>query len=174
MSRFVRLAGAALGCWVTAAGLAYSQAPDRPERRQERVPTPVPAQERRTTQTQEVETRRAPETFRAKAVLGSKVSIQGDLVIGTVDDIIFTDDGYVDYLVVANEGKYVPVPWEAAKFNFQQRTAVVNITQERFREVPTYTAERLPNFYDPTYRTQIYGYYGVRPPPERHGILRRR
>jgi hypothetical protein len=142
---------------------------DREERRTEEV------RERDEVRTTE---RRAPETLRAKAILGSKVSIRGDLAIGTVDDIVFTDDGYVDYVIVLNEGKYVPVPWEAAKFNFERRTATVDITQERFREVPTYTVERVPNFYDPGYRTRIYGYYGLRPGQERRierreGIRRR-
>src|SRR5437879_5245766 len=52
---------------------------------------------------------RAPQARRAKLILGSKVSIRGDIAIGTVDDIVFGDDGYIDYLVVLNEGKYVTV-----------------------------------------------------------------
>jgi hypothetical protein len=101
--------------------------------------------------------------YRAKQVIGSKMLIQGNVAIGTVDDIVFADDGHVEYLVVVNEGKLVAVPWEAAKFNFEQRTAVVNITQEQFRVIPTFTVERYPAFLAPTYRAQIYGYYGLKP-----------
>src|SRR5207245_1804623 len=101
------------------------------------------------------ETRQA-QTHKVKAVLGSKVSIQGGLAIGTVDDVIFDDDGYIDYLVVLNEGKYVVVPWQAAKFNFEQQAATVNITQVQFRQVPTFTVETWPTF-DATYRQRIYG-----------------
>ena len=85
----------------------------------------------------------------------------------TVDDIIFDDNGSVDYLVVLNEGKYVTVPWQAAKFDFERRTATVNITEKRFRQVPTYTLEQVPNYGSPVYRQQIYTYYGLRPGQER-------
>src|SRR5262245_36781673 len=68
--------------------------------------------------------------YRAKQVLGTKVSITGGLAIGTVDDVVFSDAGQIEYLIVANEGKLVTVPWEAAKFNFEKQTATLNITQE--------------------------------------------
>jgi hypothetical protein len=52
------------------------------------------------------------ETIRAKQVLGSKVNIQGDMAVGTVDDIVLDDHGNVDYLIVANsDGRLVTVPW---------------------------------------------------------------
>ncbi|HVJ83202.1 MAG TPA: PRC-barrel domain-containing protein [Planctomycetia bacterium] len=103
-----------------------------------------------------------PVTYhRAKQILGTKVAIQGDLAIGTVEDIVFSDDGRIEYMVVANEGKFVSVPWDAARFNFEQRTAVVGITQERFRQIPTFTAESYPRFADPQWRTTTYGYYDI-------------
>ncbi len=105
--------------------------------------------------------------YRAKQVIGAKVSIQGNIVIGTVDDIIFADDGYVEYLTVVNDGKLVTVPWQAAQFNFEQRTAVVNITSEQFRVIPTFTVERYPAFFAPTFRTEIYKHFGLGPPPDR-------
>lgn len=105
------------------------------------------------------------QAYRAKQVLGTKVSISGDLSIGTVDDVVFNDAGQVEYLVVANEGKLVTVPWEAAKFNFEKRIATVNITQEKFREIPTYTPTEYPVFFEPAYRTRAYGWFGLRPRP---------
>lgn len=105
----------------------------------------------------------APQEYRVKQILGTKVNIQGNLAIGSVDDIVFGDDGYVEYLIVLNQGKLVTVPWEAAKFNFEQRTATVNLTQQQFEVIPTYTVEKYPSFYTPTYRTEIYKYYGLTP-----------
>jgi PRC-barrel domain len=101
--------------------------------------------------------------YRAKQVLGSKVNIQGNLAIGTVDDIVFSDAGNVEYLIVQNEGKLVTVPWEAAKFNFEQRTAVVNLTQDQFRLIPTYTVDRYPNFWTPAYQAETYKFYNLTP-----------
>ena len=159
MSRTRRFVGAALACWLAAsgAGIAYGQRPEREEKRGVKV---------------EVEERgrgeaRAGKARRAKSVLGAKVSIRGDLSIGTVDDIIFSDDGYIDYLVVQNEGKLVLVPWEAAKFDFDKRTAMVEITQERFREVPTFTEAQWPNVYEPAYQQRVYTFYGLKPRLER-------
>src|SRR3569623_990025 len=46
--------------------------------------------------------------FRAKQILGSKVSLQGDASVGTVDDIVLDESGNVDYLIdVNNEERLV-------------------------------------------------------------------
>ena len=103
------------------------------------------------------------QTFRAKQVLGTKVFIAGNVAVGTVDDLVFDDAGNLDYMIVLNEGKLVTLPWEAATFNFQQKTALVNITAEKFRIIPTYTVTTYPSFYTPTYRTEIYTHYGLTP-----------
>lgn len=105
----------------------------------------------------------APVTYRAKQVIGAKVNIQGNVSIGTVDDIVFDDAGNLEYLIVANDGKLVTVPWEAAKFNFDQRTALVNLTADQYKAIPTYTTTTYPEFYSPVYRTQVYRYYGITP-----------
>ena len=105
------------------------------------------------------------QAYRVKQVLGTKVSLKDGLSIGTVDDIVFNDQGQVDYLIVANDGKLVTVPWEAAKFNFDKRTATVNISQDRYKTIPTYTVSEYPVFFEPRYRTQVYGWFGLRPRP---------
>ena len=105
--------------------------------------------------------------YRAKEVLGTAVNIQGNRGIGTVDDIVFDSAGRIDYLIVANQGRLVSVPWRAARYDARQRTAVVDITQERFQSVPTYSAERYPDFYTPTYRTDLYRAYGLDPDRDR-------
>jgi len=99
--------------------------------------------------------------YRVKQLLGTRVSIDGNVAIGTVDDLVFDDNGQVEYLLIVNDGKLVTVPWEAAKFNFEQRTASVNITQEKFKTIPTYTVTQYPAFATPTYRTQVYQHYGL-------------
>lgn len=100
---------------------------------------------------------------RAKQVLGSKVYIQGDVSVGTVDDMVFNDSGNLEYLIVVNEGKLVTVPWEAAKFNFEKQTASINITQEQYKAIPTYTIREYPVYFEPAYRTRVYKWYGLTP-----------
>lgn len=155
MSRLNRFVGATLACCLAVSGASFSRAAPPPVR-----PAPLPAD-----RPAAVPGERAPaqQMYKARSILGSKVIIQGNLAIGTVDDIVFGDDGYIDYLMVVNEGKYVTVPWEAAKFDFEKRTALVEIPQDRYKEIPTFTAETWPNVYEPAYREKIYTYYGVKP-----------
>lgn len=163
MRKSIVWTGAAFAFWATA-GIAAAQDQPRPNRPDDRRAVPVQPQAPATSTQQPVPAgdSRQPQTHKVKAVLGSKVSIQGGLSIGTVDDIIFDDDGYIDYLVVLNEGKYVLVPWQAARFNFQERAATVNISQQQFQQVPTFTGQAWPTF-DAGYTQRIYGYYGLTP-----------
>ncbi len=107
------------------------------------------------------------QALRAKSILGSSVALEGGTAVGTVYDIVLNEDGVVDYVVVAEGTKLVTVPWEATKFNFEKRTAVINVPAEKFREIPTFTADRYPNFYAPEYRVQVYRHYGITPGRER-------
>jgi hypothetical protein len=113
----------------------------------------------------------APHAYRVKGVLGAKVSLKGDVNIGTVDDIVFSDAGQVEYLIAVNDGKLVTIPWEAAKFDFDKRVATLNITQDQYKVIPTYTTSEYPVYFEPTYRTQVYGWYGLKPRP--WGVFRR-
>jgi PRC-barrel domain len=107
----------------------------------------------------------APQAYHVKQLLGTKVSLKGDVSIGTVDDVVFADNGQVEYLIVANDGKMVTVPWEAAKFDFGKRTAMLNISQEQYQAIPTYTTTEYPTYFEPGYRTRAYGWYGLKPRP---------
>ncbi|MBA4187230.1 MAG: hypothetical protein C0467_04345 [Planctomycetaceae bacterium] len=102
-------------------------------------------------------------TYRAKQILGAKILIQGNTAIGTVDDIIFDSAGNMDYLVVVNEGKFITVPWDATKFDLKTQTALLNITPEIYKMIPTYTGTTYPDFWAPTYRVGVYKYYGLSP-----------
>ncbi len=105
--------------------------------------------------------------LRVKNIIGATVNLQSGTGVGTVQDIVINDEGVVDYLVVSENGKLITVPWDAARFNGEKRSVVINISPEQFRQIPTYTTERYPDFYTPTYRTQIYRYYGLTPGRER-------
>jgi sporulation protein YlmC with PRC-barrel domain len=102
-------------------------------------------------------------TYRAKEILGAKIMIQNNTAIGTVDDIVFDSAGNLEYLVVVNEGKMVTVPWEAARFDVKSQTAVVNITPEVWKTIPTYTVTTYPQFFTPTYRTTVYKQFNLTP-----------
>jgi PRC-barrel domain len=156
MMRSLHLVRAAVATWTFAAvsSTLLAQTPPAP-------PTPVPPPQPGAT-AQPPATAQAQD-YRAKQILGTKVNIQGNIAIGTVDDIVFADNGQIEYLLVLNDGKYVSVPWTAATFNFANQLATVNITQEQYRLIPTFTPRLFPRFYAPEYRVQTYKYYGLTP-----------
>jgi len=103
-------------------------------------------------------------TFRAKQVLGTRILIQNDAQVGTVEDLVSDGAGNTDYLIVSTgDNNLVTVPWDAVKFDPERKTATVNVTQDVWRTVPTYTVTTYPQFYTPAYRTDIYKVYGVTP-----------
>lgn len=143
---------------LTAGATAFGQAPpprpvDPPPAVQVRPAEPVrPAEKEVTTP-----------TFRAKQVLGTKVQITGEKEIGTVEDLVFDDAGNLEYMIVDNGGKLITVPWEAARFNVEKKVAVLSITADQYKVIPTYTTTTYPSFYTPTYRTEVYKYYDLKP-----------
>jgi len=104
---------------------------------------------------------RAP--VRGKGILGAKVTIKGGTQVGVVEDVVLTDEGVVDYLIVSRDGKLVTVPWDAAKFDHGKRVATIEVTKEQFEKIPTYTAEKYPAFDTTEYRTEVYKAYGLKP-----------
>lgn len=112
--------------------------------------------------------------FRAKQVIGTAVSLNGGERAGVIDDIVFGQDGQIEYLIVADNSQLVTVPFQAARFDLTTRTALLAIPTEKYRAVPRYTVTTYPSFYTPTYRTQVYGYYGLTPVELRQPLLPRR
>ncbi|MDB5384679.1 MAG: PRC-barrel domain protein [Planctomycetaceae bacterium] len=113
------------------------------------------------------------QSFRPKQIIGSKVNIEGNTAVGTIDDIVIDEHGNVDYLIVAkDDASLVTVPWDAATFNADQQVATVQITSQKFQQVPTYTVKQYPVFTTPAYRAQVYKYYGITPGQDRRMIRR--
>jgi hypothetical protein len=114
----------------------------------------------------------AGHAWRAKEVLGARVHVEQNNEVGTVDDLVIDDQGNVDYvLVTVSSGQLVTIPWDAVQFNSQERIASVQITQDKFKAIPTYTVQQYPVFTAPSYRTQTYHYFGLTP-GERRAIRR--
>jgi hypothetical protein len=104
---------------------------------------------------------RSRPAHRARDVLGAQIRLRDGYSVGTVSDIIFNDDGYLEYLVVETNGRDVLVPWSAARFNFEGRAATLDQPHDRWRDVPTFPRDRWPDVGDPDYRARIDKYYGV-------------
>jgi len=126
----------------------------------------APAQEEVRTQreTRVRETRTAPSTGvrRISTLMDARVALRGADDVGKVTDFILNDHGCVDYLVVSYQDHYVLVPWSAATADFQDHLVRIDITEERWREVPTFTRDRWPDLSDRAYTQRLYSSFGVR------------
>src|SRR5581483_3969055 len=58
---------------------------------------------------------------KVSAVMGDTVVVSDGGTVGKVEDIVLSENGCVDYVVVAYENKYVLVPWGVTTWNVQDR-----------------------------------------------------
>jgi len=79
------------------------------------------------------------EVRRLSLVIGGGVRIANGVSVGKIEDVVLNDRGCIDYVVVVYQDKYVPIPWSVATVDFGQRIVTVDITEQRFAQVPTFT-----------------------------------
>lgn len=115
-----------LVCAALIGGLALAQ-----ERRQEKSTTRTEVRSEQRSRTTEVR--------RVSAVVGGTVQISGGTSVGEIADIVITDDGCIDYVVVMYNDRYVPIPWAVTTVRFDDRVILVDIDQDRFDAIPTFT-----------------------------------
>src|SRR5689334_3856777 len=142
MAFHVRTYAAGLACCLTLAGadMVFGQAPVR---------------------TRETTTTSTTTIHKVSAVMGDNVVVSDGGTVGKVEDIVLSENGCVDYVVVSYESKYVLVPWGVTTWNVQDRTLRVNITRDKFTQVPTFTRDRWPSLTDSQYISQVRTAFGV-------------
>jgi hypothetical protein len=133
-------------------------------------PRPEPREERRQERIQERQERQygaVTEVRRISSIIGSSIFVQGDRSVGKIEDLVLSENGCVDFLVVFHEGKFVLVPWNAARVDFERRSIFLEIPREKFMEVPTFAKDQWPNLHDNRYVEKLYTFYGLPPGHER-------
>src|SRR5262245_2953119 len=116
-----------LACAVALSSLAWGYA--QQERKEERSRTQVRTQGTRSTQ----------EVRRISTIVGGNVEFAAGGSIGTIEDIVVSDSGCIEFIVVSYGNRFVPIPWTVATVNFGDRIVRVDITEEHFKEVPTFS-----------------------------------
>jgi len=109
----------------------------------------------------------ATDIRRISSVVGARVLAQGDLTVGTIEDVVFSEDGCIDFLVVAREDKFVLVPFRAARLDFEHRRAFIELPRERFMQVQSFTKDRWPNISDRRFVENLRTTFGLPPGQER-------
>jgi hypothetical protein len=78
---------------------------------------------------------------RVTTVIGSGVRLQEGARYGEVEDVILNENGCVEYVVVAYEGRYVVVPWTVATVTYEDRVVTLDVTEQRLSQV-TFTRDQ--------------------------------
>jgi len=119
---------------------------------------PVQGQEK--VQSKERKGSSSHEVRRVSMVIGGGVQIAGGVSVGKIEDIVINDRGCIDYVVVVYHDKYVPIPWTVTTVDFSKRIVTVDITEERFAEVPTFTRDDFSVFAKAEFTEKVHSSFG--------------
>jgi hypothetical protein len=78
------------------------------------------------------------EVRRLSLVIGGGVRIANGVAVGKIEDVVLNERGCIEYVVVVYQDKYVAIPWTVATVDYGQRIVSVDITEQRFAQVPTF------------------------------------
>jgi len=101
---------------------------------------------------------------RADAIIGLAVLNEEGQDLGKVADLTFSDDGRIVYLVISRGGflgfgsKLCAIPWQAATTRIHENALIVNLSEERLDQAPTF--ENWADLIRGDYELQVRAYYG--------------
>jgi hypothetical protein len=98
--------------------------------------------------------------------------LNGGATAGRVNDFVLNAFGGIDYIVVANDGQYMLLPYKAATFDWENRQIGVNMDQARFQQIPTLTQKELTTVFSSQspYIGQLSAFLGMAPGPAQAGV----
>ncbi len=101
---------------------------------------------------------------RADAIIGLEVMNDAGQQLGKVEDLTFSDDGRINYLVISRGGvlgfgsKLCAIPWQSANTRIHENAVIVDVSKESLDNAPTF--ENWADFSQGDYQQQVRGYYG--------------
>jgi sporulation protein YlmC with PRC-barrel domain len=104
-------------------------------------------------------------------------SLTGDRVknpegedLGKIDEIMIdVPTGRVAYAVVSFGGvlgmgaKLFAIPWTSFTLDEDNKCFLLNVPKDRLKAAPGFDKDNWPDMADPTWRSDVYSYYGARP-----------
>ncbi len=111
-----------------------------------------------------------PEVMAADTLQGDRVvNLQGD-DLGKIEDIMIdVPSGHVAYAVLSFGGimgigdKLFAIPWSALTLDADRECFVLDIDEQRLKNAPGFDKDHWPSMADPTWASEIYTYYNMRP-----------
>ena len=93
-------------------------------------------------------------------------NLKGDKLGHVKDIMIDTKTGRVEYYVLSFGGflgmgnKLFAIPPQAIEVNTEKERLILNVDKDRLKDAPGFDDDDWPNMADPSFRTQVYDYYG--------------
>jgi len=97
--------------------------------------------------------------IRSSVFVGAPVSISGGASLGTVQDIVLSEGGCVDYVIVNYDNRLVPVPWMAGSFRATDRAFLLTLEESQLAQLPTFTD--YAQLSDAAFVTKVNTFYKV-------------
>ncbi len=101
------------------------------------------------------------EVRRISTVIGGSVQFAAGGTVGKIEDIVISDEGCIEYIVVAYHDRYVPIPWTVSTVAFDKRIVTLNIEQARFEEVPTFSRNEFALLVQVDFREKVHTFFGA-------------
>ena len=97
---------------------------------------------------------------RVSSVIGASVQIEGGTAVAKVEDLVISDDGCIEFVVVRYEERFVPIPWSLATVEFDQRVVTVAITRERFAQAPSFASNGWADLRGEQFTGKVRSFFG--------------
>ncbi|HLK48544.1 MAG TPA: PRC-barrel domain-containing protein [Bryobacteraceae bacterium] len=106
----------------------------------------------------------------ASTLNGDRVKNSQGEDLGKIEDIMIdVPSGRVAYGVLSFGGflgmgdKFFAIPWSSLMLDEDEKCFRLDVDKEQLKAAPGFDKDNWPDMADPTWRTQIYGYYGAKP-----------
>jgi len=106
----------------------------------------------------------------ASTLTGDRVRNQAGEDLGKVDDIMIdVPTGRIAYAVLSFGGflgmgdKLFAIPWSSFTLDEDEKCFILNIDKATLENAPGFDKDNWPDMAEPSFRSQIYDYYGAKP-----------
>jgi len=117
-------------------------------------------------QSQEIQDR--PHVLSTGTLCGDAVVNPSGENLGRIEELMIDlDQGRVAYAVLSFGGflgigsKLFAVPFEALELDAENKRFVLDTPREKLEQAPGFDKDQWPDFADPSFGREVYGYYGV-------------
>ena len=109
--------------------------------------------------------------YRADNIIGAKVENNQGIYLGKVEDLVFGEDGHINYLILAEGGflgmggRLIPIPWSGADVGKTvslmsvDRVVYVDVTKERLATAPSFGRDEWNRFAMSDFKQKVHAYY---------------